>query len=109
MNVNRRTQPLIGWLLVSSFILHPSSFARADGGAVRLRERAGGYQVTVFTAPTPFRAGPVDVSVLVLDAATGEYVPGARVTVRLTARGTGDVLECPATAAAATNKLLRAA
>jgi hypothetical protein len=76
---------------------------------VRLREQAGAYQVTVFTAPTPLRAGPVDVSVLVLGAATGECVPGARVTVRLTARGTGDVLEYPATAAAATNKLFLAA
>jgi hypothetical protein len=76
---------------------------------VRLREQAGAYQVTAFTAPTPFRAGPVDVSVLVLDAATGEHVPEARVTVRLTARGTGDVREHPATAAAATNKLFHAA
>jgi hypothetical protein len=82
---------------------------RADGGAVRLREQAGVYQVAVFTLPTPFRAGPVDVSVLVLDAATGEYVPEARVSVRLTARGTGENLEYPATAEAATNQLLRAA
>jgi hypothetical protein len=83
--------------------------ARGDGGAVRLREHAGAYQVTVFTAPTPFRAGPVDVSVLVLDDATGEHVPQARVTVRLTSRATGAVLEQPATAAAATNKLFHAA
>src|SRR5262249_16414555 len=96
------------FVVASSFILHPSSFARADGGAVRLREQVGGYQVTVFTAPTPFRAGPVDVSVLVLDAA-GEYVPQARVTVRLTARATGAVREPQATATAATNKLFQAA
>ena len=83
--------------------------ARADGGVVRLSERAGAYQVTVFTAPTPFRAGPVDVSVLVVDAATGEHVPQARVTVRLRARATGTVLVYPATAAAATNKLFHAA
>jgi hypothetical protein len=104
-----RLQPILVFLLLSSLILHPASLAFADGGAVRLRERAGGYQVTVFTAPTPLRAGPVDVSVLVLDAATGEYVPGARVTVRLTARRTGAVLQYPATAAAATNKLFYAA
>jgi hypothetical protein len=76
---------------------------------VRLRGRAGAYQVTVFTSPTPFRAGPVDVSVLVQDAATGECLPEARVTLHLTARGTGDVLEYPATAEAATNKLFHAA
>ena len=104
-----RTQPIIGLLLLSSFILHPSSFARADGGTVRIREQAGAYQITVFTAPMPFRAGPVDVSVLVLDAATGECVPEARVTARLTPRGAGEVLEYPATAEAATNKLFHAA
>jgi hypothetical protein len=76
---------------------------------VRLRQKAGGYQVAVFTSPTPVRAGPVDLSVLVQDAATGECVPEARVTVRLTARGTGDVLEYPATTEAATNRLFHAA
>ena len=99
----------VGVFLLSSLIPHPSSLARADGGAVRLRERAGGYQVAVFTSPTPLRAGPVDVSVLVQDAATGECVPEARVTVRLQGPGAARVLEYPATAEAATNKLFRAA
>jgi hypothetical protein len=107
--MNHRIQPIIMWLLFSSLISHPSSLVRADGGAVRVREQAGAYQVTVFTSPTPFRAGPVDVSVLVQDAETGECVPEARVSVRLTARGTGGVLEYPATAEAATNKLFHAA
>ena len=105
---HHRTQSIIRLVLLSSFFLHPSSLARADGGAVRLREQAGAYQVTVFTSPTPFRAGPVDVSVLVQDAA-GECVPEARVTVRLAARGTKEFLEYPATAEAATNKLFHAA
>jgi hypothetical protein len=81
----------------------------ADGGTLRLRERAGGYQVAVFTSPAPVRAGPVDVSVLVQDAATGEVVPDAQVVVRLTTPGTEDVLEQAATAEPATNKLFRAA
>ena len=34
------------------------SVAIADGGAVRLLERIGNYQIAVFTAPTPLRAGP---------------------------------------------------
>ena len=89
LTMNHRIQPILMLVLLSSLILHPSSFARADGGAVRLRERAGGYQIAVFTSPTPFRAGPVDVSVLVQDAATGECVPEAQVTVRLKARGAG--------------------
>ena len=46
---------------------------------MRLSERAGGYRVTVFTDPTPLRAGPVDVSVFVQDADTGEPAAGVRV------------------------------
>jgi hypothetical protein len=76
---------------------------------VRLHERAGGYRIAVFTSPTPLRAGPVDVSVLVQDAATGECMPEAQVTVRLKAPGAGRSLECPATTEAATNRLFRAA
>jgi hypothetical protein len=96
-------------ILVGFFLLTPFSLLRADGGALRVCERAGGYQIAVFTSPTPFRAGPADVSVLVQDTATGECVPDARVSVRLTAAGAGQVLEYPATAEAATNKLFRAA
>jgi hypothetical protein len=107
--MHHRYKLILRLLLYSSLIPHPSSLARADGGTVRLRQKAGGYQVAVFTAPTPFRAGPVDVSVLVQDAATGECVPAARVAVRLTARGTGEVLEYPVTAEAATNRLFHAA
>jgi len=72
-------------------------------------DRAGDYQIAVFTSPTPFRAGPVDVSVLVQDAAAGECVAEARVTVRLAARASGQVVESPATTEAATNKLFYAA
>jgi len=107
--MNHHIQPILKLLFLSSLILHPSSFARADGGAMRLRERIGGYQITVFTAPTPFRAGPVDVSVLVQDAATGEVVPEALVTVTLKAPDAKYVLENAATTEAATNKLFRAA
>jgi hypothetical protein len=83
--------------------------AWAHSGAVRLCEQAGGYRLAVFTLPTPFRAGPVDVSVLVQDAATGECVTPARVTLHLTARGSGQVLDCLATSGAAGNKLFHEA
>ena len=46
------------------------------------RDPRGDFQITVFTAPTPFRAGPVDISVFVQDPLTGELIPEARVTVR---------------------------
>jgi hypothetical protein len=107
--MNGRPRAHCGLAFICCFLFFPAARAWADGGTVRLRERAGAYQITVFTAPTPFRVGPVDVSVLVLDAATAEHVPQARVTVHLSARGTGEILEYPATAAAATNKLFYAA
>jgi hypothetical protein len=107
--MNHRIQPILIFALLSSLILHPSSLARADGGVVRLRQRAGGYQIAAFTSPTPFRAGPADVSVLVQDAATGECVPEARVTVSLKAPRAGRTMEFPATTEAATNRLFHAA
>jgi hypothetical protein len=102
----------VGSLILSSFILHPSSLSslRADGDTVRLSERQGDYQITVFTSPTPLRAGPVDVSILVQDALSRQPVPHARVTVRAVPRGRADAaIIHDATAEMATNKLLRAA
>jgi hypothetical protein len=84
--------------------------ARGDGGTVRLSRRVGGYEIVVFTSPTPLRAGPVDVSVLVQDAATGEPVPDVRASVRVAPRRRPrDAIRTPATTEAATNKLFHAA
>ena len=84
--------------------------ARADGGAIRLSEQKGNYRITVFTTPTHLRAGPVDVSVLVQDAATGEMASEVRVTIKAVPRGSpGVALHHPATTEAATNKLYYAA
>jgi hypothetical protein len=56
------------------------------------------------------RAGPVDISVLVQDAATGDVVSGARVAIQAAWRGSSGVLvRHPATTEAATNKLYYAA
>src|SRR5437016_191900 len=108
--MTRTMRSMICFLLVSSFILHPSSFLRADGCTVRLSEKKGNYQITVFTAPTPLRAGPVDVSVLVQEAATGELAPEVQVTIKAVRRGSpGVVIHHPATTEAATNKLYHAA
>jgi len=82
----------------------------ADGGAVRLLERVGNYQIAVFSAPTPLRAGPVDVSVLLQNGQTHEPISGARVTIKATKRDEPDVTVFRlATADAATNKLFDAA
>jgi hypothetical protein len=97
-------------LAIASLILEPSSFLRADGGSVRLSEQQGKYRITVFTAPTPVRAGLVDVSVLVQEAATGEPAPGVRVMINLERpEAPGQTLRYPATTEAATNKLFLAA
>jgi hypothetical protein len=82
--------------------------ARGDGGTVRLAQQRGGYRITVFTDPTPLRVGLIDVSVLVQDAETGKPLPHVPATVRAMTED-GTVLEIPATAEGATNKLLRAA
>lgn len=100
------------WLLVPGCLLHPAllSGSRADGGTLRLSERRGDYRISVFTAPTPFRAGPVDVSVLVQHARTGEPLVQADVTVRAVQRDRPGVpVVAQATHAAATNKLFHAA
>ncbi len=80
------------------------AFVLADGGTVQLSQRQGAYQVTVFTQPTPCRAGPLDVSVLLQDAVTGRPISDAQVTVTAIANGTP--ITARATAGTATNKLL---
>jgi hypothetical protein len=95
---------IFGWLCLGPWCV-PAS---ADGGLLRLAGKKSGYQITVFTSPTPFRAGSVDISALVQDASTGDLVTQARVIVRMTKSGRID-LEYPATFEAATNKLFRAA
>ena len=95
-----------GWLLVGAC----SAAAHGDGGTVRLSRAEGNYQITVFTSPTPFRAGLVDISVLVQGAITGKVIPEASVTIDLTLRDRpGESMSHPATDKAATNKLLKAA
>jgi hypothetical protein len=85
--------------------------AYGDGGTLRLARSEGNYQISVLTTPTPFRAGPVDISVLVQDAITGEVIPNASVTVWLMSRDhqPRQPVCYTATDKAATNKLLKAA
>ncbi|MFZ0712472.1 MAG: hypothetical protein WAM53_20705 [Terrimicrobiaceae bacterium] len=41
-----------------------------DGGAILARQTINGLELTVFASPSPLRAGPVDVSVLVQEGQT---------------------------------------
>ncbi len=88
-------------------LLATSAPALADGGIVRHVEVVGPWRVTVFTSPTPVRAGPVDVSFLVQKAATGETVLDASIDVQC--EGPGEPVAVRATRARATNRLLYAA
>jgi hypothetical protein len=97
-------------ILQSVFVLCAlPGLARGDGGTVRFSEEVGEYRVTVFTEPTPLRAGPVDLSVYVCDAQTDAHLPAATVAVRLTADGQSTGPWHAATRAAATNKLFHMA
>ena len=109
MRLLRRDGFAFRLLAVSGLFLFPS-LAAADGGTVRLSEQKGSYRISVFTAPTPLRAGPVDISVLVQEADTGEVASKVQVTIKAVRRGfPGVVLQHPATTEAATNKLYQAA
>lgn len=96
-------------ILIVSWILLGACCARthADGGSVVLSEKKGGFEITAFASPTPMRAGPVDVSVLVQDVDTGEVVSQARVEVSLSNGGPAS-LASVASHEAVTNKLLQA-
>lgn len=65
------------WLLL---LLVPQ-VAFADGGAILARQTVNDLDVTIFAAPLPLRAGPVDVSVLVQDAKTAKPILDGRVEI----------------------------
>src|SRR2546430_16316182 len=109
MRLLRRHHFAFRLLPVSALFLLPS-LAAADGGTIRLSEQKGNYRITVFTSPTVLRAGPVDISVFLQDAATGEPASGVHVTIQAVWHGSpGVALHHPATKQAATNKLYYAA
>lgn len=102
----------IAIILISATILtfHLIATAHADGGKVEFMDQVEDYRITVFTSPVPFRAGPVDISVFVQDATTGEPATDARITIIATALDGKPVsTQKEATTTAATNKLLKAA
>jgi hypothetical protein len=97
-------------IALSTFLFGPAAPVSADGGTVRLSELRGSYRITVFTAPTPLRAGNVDVSVLVQNADSGELADGVQVSIRAQAlQGPQRAIEAAASHAKATNRLYQAA
>ena len=103
-----RRLALLVTLLVISLAL--AAETRANGGQVRVAaERAGPYEVTVFTSPVPLRAGEVDISVLLQRPGSPEIVEDARIKVVVMTAGGETVGRFPATREQATNKLYYAA
>jgi hypothetical protein len=107
--VRRKTISLATLIFAVIAAIGPAT-VKGDGGTVRYSDRRGDRSVTVFTSPTPLRAGLVDVSILVLDANTG--APLADVPAIVEARSAdprGRQVTRAATNEAATNKMMRAA
>jgi hypothetical protein len=78
----------------------------ADGGEVLSRQEAGPFAITVFAAPVPLRAGPIDLTVLVQTRDSLAPVLDAEVSIRLD--GASEMLMA-ASRSQAQNKLLYAA
>jgi len=90
-------------------IANVPSMVMADGGTVRCSERRGDLSVTVFTSPAPLSAGPVDVSVLLLDARTGMPQGDVPIVVEAVSVESQRRFVRAATIESATNKMMRAA
>jgi hypothetical protein len=101
---------LAAWLVAMSSIVCTNHYAQADGGRLMRVERTHGWIVSIFAAPDPPRVGPIDVSVLVQEEATGKVIADAEIVVALKSlRDTNVTLSAPASRQQATNKLLQSA
>lgn len=90
------------WIVIAWFE------AYADGGAVQFEKSAGPFVVTVFTTPTPLRAGPVDLSLMIQSRDSLQPVLDCQALVQLRKEDAMDI-RSEATHEAAQNKLLYAA
>lgn len=82
--------------------------AHADGGAVQFEKSSGQFVVTVFATPSPLRAGPVDISLLVRDRKDQQPVFDCQAFIQLCKEGAMSI-PSQATHEAAHNKLFYAA
>lgn len=98
-------------LLALTMIACSGEVAHADGGRLVRVERTNGWIVSVFVAPDPPRVGPIDVSVLVQEEASGSVIADADIAVTLTTvdDDEGVTTSAPASRTQATNKLLQSA
>ena len=104
-NSRRRCHLLIRMLLIAASISAATNSIRADGGTVLWQRTTGPFQVTLFTAQTPLRKGPGDLSVMLEEAGETRPIVDARVFVELE-NGAGKTIRAEATHRLARNKLL---
>jgi hypothetical protein len=82
--------------------------AHADGGTVQFTKSAGPFSITVFTTPSPLRAGPVDISLMIQSSDNQQPLLDCVSEVQL--RKEGEVtISSEATRGTAQNKLFYAA
>jgi hypothetical protein len=96
------------WLAALWLLALPAA-ARGDAGTVALREARGPLVVTLLVGPTPLRAGPVELEVLVQSSATGAPVLDTGTALRLAGPGPGDRLEAVAEPGVGGNQLFQGA
>jgi hypothetical protein len=96
----------IAYLLVLA-----AALAFADGGKVQLQRKAGAFNITLFSTPSPVRVGRTDFSVMVQNIAGSNPILDAGVTLHFVQRGPNSIAEvsAPARHEKATDKLLYAA
>jgi hypothetical protein len=83
----------------------------ADGGKIQFQRKAGAFNVTLFSTPSPVRVGRADFSVMVQNAADQSSILDADVRIHLVRHDSRSISEvsAPARHEQATNKLLYAA
>lgn len=86
-----------------------SATAIADGGKVQLSQIIDGRRITVFTSPTPLVTGPIDISFLVQDEASGQVIHHAELAVVCQHLDSNDRIQTLANHSDSTNKLLQSA
>lgn len=97
-------------MLILSTALLASHLAIADSGIVRLSTIDGPYRITVFSEPTPLRAGLIDLSVMVQNGDDETPILDATVSMLLEHEETSvSSILVEATREAATNQLLYSA
>jgi hypothetical protein len=92
-------------LLIAIAFVTATRVVRADGGVVLWQQTTGPFTATVFSAETPLRPGPADISVLLEGTGGHHPVLNAHVFIELE-NETGMTVNAEATHGQARNKLL---